>query len=179
MANEEHLAILSQGVGVWNAWRAAHPEIRPNLRSADLHSTFLRDANLAHANLTHANLARAILTHATLTHANLAAADLAAADLTAADLTAAVLADAILDQADLTNADLTNAKLGHTILTNLDLSQVRGLETVRHWGPSSIGIDTFYISQGKIPESFLRGAGIPASFIEALPSLIGKPTQER
>ena len=50
---------------------------------------------------------------------------------------------------------------------------MKGLETVDHWAPSTIGIDTIIASQGKIPESFLRGAGIPPSIIEAIPSLIG------
>jgi hypothetical protein len=30
-----------------------------------------------------------------------------------------------------------------------------------HNGPSTIGIDTIYNSGGKIPEIFLRGAGVP------------------
>ncbi len=30
MANEEHLARLKQGVAVWNQWRNAYPEIRPD-----------------------------------------------------------------------------------------------------------------------------------------------------
>jgi hypothetical protein len=31
MANKEHLAILRQGVAAWNAWRAANPNVRPDL----------------------------------------------------------------------------------------------------------------------------------------------------
>jgi hypothetical protein len=51
---------------------------------------------------------------------------------------------------------------------------VKGLETVRHEGPSTIGIDTIYRSQGKIPLAFLRGAGVPENFIEDIGSLVGK-----
>jgi TIR domain len=54
-----------------------------------------------------------------------------------------------------------------------DLSEVKGLETVDHGGPSSIGIDTLYKSVGKIPEAFLRGCGVPDDFITYFPSLIG------
>jgi hypothetical protein len=44
---------------------------------------------------------------------------------------------------------------------------------INHRGPSTISIDTIIRSQGKIPESFLRGAGVPDAIIEAIPSLIG------
>jgi hypothetical protein len=47
----------------------------------------------------------------------------------------------------------------------------KGLDTVRHDGPSTIGIDTIYRSQGKIPLTFLRGAGVPDIFIEYMGSL--------
>ncbi len=55
-----------------------------------------------------------------------------------------------------------------------DLSNVKGLEKVRHYGPSTIGIDTLYRSRGKIPLAFLRGAGVPDNFIEYMGSLTGK-----
>jgi len=54
------------------------------------------------------------------------------------------------------------------------LSLVNGLESVTHHGPSSIGIDTFFQSKGKIPEVFLRGAGVPDSFIHYAASLVGE-----
>jgi hypothetical protein len=52
------------------------------------------------------------------------------------------------------------------------LSTIKGLETVIHDGPSTIGIDTLYNSQGKIPEVFLRGCGVPENLIIYLPSLV-------
>src|SRR5262249_3114969 len=42
-----------------------------------------------------------------------------------------------------------------------------------HDGPSTIGIDTIFRSKGKIPEVFLRGAGVPDSLITYVGSLIG------
>lgn len=48
------------------------------------------------------------------------------------------------------------------------------LGTIRHVGPSTIGVDTLFRSKGKIPEVFLRGAGVPESLIEYLGSLTGK-----
>lgn len=41
-------------------------------------------------------------------------------------------------------------------------------------GPSTVGIDTIYRSKGNIPESFLRGAGVPDNFIEYMHSLTGQ-----
>jgi hypothetical protein len=45
MANEEHLALLQQGVEVWNAWRKRNWEV-----SVDLACVNLRGANLQGAN---------------------------------------------------------------------------------------------------------------------------------
>ncbi len=35
MANPEHLAILKQGVELWNKWRDEHPGMTPYLRAVD------------------------------------------------------------------------------------------------------------------------------------------------
>jgi hypothetical protein len=50
---------------------------------------------------------------------------------------------------------------------------VKGIETIEHQGPSTIGIDTIYLSKGKIPAEFLRSAGVPDNFIEFMSSLVG------
>jgi len=42
-----------------------------------------------------------------------------------------------------------------------------------HHRPSTVGVDTLVKSNGKIPALFLRGCGVPDSWIEYLPSLIG------
>jgi hypothetical protein len=34
MANEEHLAILRQGIEVWNKWRGKHMGVRPDFAAA-------------------------------------------------------------------------------------------------------------------------------------------------
>ena len=36
MANDEHVAILKQGVAAWNAWRRKNRDVRPDLQGADL-----------------------------------------------------------------------------------------------------------------------------------------------
>ena len=51
MANPEHLSILKQGVQVWNNWRSEKPNIRPDLRTADLFRFHLKGAFLLGVNL--------------------------------------------------------------------------------------------------------------------------------
>jgi len=46
MANQEHLAILKQGVSAWNRWRVDNPTIRADLEGAYLEGADLRGANL-------------------------------------------------------------------------------------------------------------------------------------
>src|SRR5207245_2808949 len=69
--------------------------------------------------------------------------------------------------------DLTTSYYARTIFAEVDLSTVKGLETVRHRSPCTVGIDTLYMSKGKIPAAFLRGCGVPDGLITYLPSLIG------
>jgi hypothetical protein len=202
MANDEHLKVLMQGVNVWNHWREDNLETRPDLEdvdlsAADLAATNLADANLSAAslaavNLTAANLAEADLSRANLTAANLSGAHLAGAQLSSANLIGAHFTGANLNGANLSGANLTEVHLtrtglagtnlsesilGWNVISDVDLSEVKGLQSIIHAGPSSIGIDTIYKSAGSIPEVFLRGAGVPDNFIEYMPHLIGDAIQ--
>ena len=170
MADQKQLDILKQGVVAWNEWRGEHLGVRPDLIGANLRGAKLNNANFSHANLSHATLSAATLYRATLS-----SADLSTADLSDVNLRAATLSHATLNNATLSHADLGNATVGYTSFVDVDLSVVKNLETVRHQAPSSIGIDTIYRSQGKIPEAFLRGAGVPDSFLEYMRSLVGNP----
>jgi Pentapeptide repeats (8 copies) len=51
MANDEHVALLKQGVTAWNAWRDENPNIHPDLREADLTGADLTGADLFGATL--------------------------------------------------------------------------------------------------------------------------------
>jgi uncharacterized protein YjbI with pentapeptide repeats len=138
------------------------------LRSADFRKANLRRAKLGFASLFAANLGEADLREAGLAGANLNEASLYAVNLCEGNLLWASLSGKILS-----GADLSGAILGWTTFADNDLSTVKGLETVSHKGPSRIGIDTLLKSDGKIPEVFLRGAGVPEDFITFVPSLIG------
>jgi hypothetical protein len=201
MANSEHLAIVKQGTDALNLWRKKNV-VRPDLRGADLRGADLTGANLSGANLTEAHLTRATLGGANLSKAklrwayvgwaNLNAANLSGADLTNAYLSWANLTETHLTGAHLTGANLTKSNLteanliktnvhgtqvGWTIFASVDLSEVEGLETVEHIGPSTIGIDTIFKSKGIIPQVFLRGCGVPDTFIEYAASLVGQPIE--
>ena len=188
MANEEHLRILKQGVEAWNQWREENPGILwpelsgADLREADLREAWLTQADLSGADLIEADLREAWLNGADLSWAALRGADLRGADLSwavliEADLRGAYLSGADLSRANLREADLREARVGWTTFGGVDLSMVKGLKTVVHESPSTIGIDTIYRSKGNIPEAFLRGAGVPDTFIEYIATLVGKPIQ--
>ena len=132
-------------------------------------------ANLDSANFTEANLARASLVNSDLSLAILTNANLTGAKLGNANLKRASLVGTNLSGANLSDADLSDAEIGFTLFVNNDLRLVKGLTSVFHTGSSSIGIGTIYRSEGNIPEIFLRGAGVPDTFITYLRSLVGKP----
>src|SRR6266699_1899693 len=71
MANQEHLAILKQGVKVWNKWREEHSDIQPDLSDANLYQANLYQANLYQANLSKADLRRSSLVDTNLSYATL------------------------------------------------------------------------------------------------------------
>jgi uncharacterized protein YjbI with pentapeptide repeats len=182
MANQEHLKMLDKGVEKWNQWRKDNPAIVPDLIDADLSNANLIEADLSNANLIEANLEQANFYSAKLTNAKLMEADLnnaylSFANLIDADLTEACLDFANLIEADLTGADFSRAWMWGTILASNDLSEVKGLETVYHRGPSYIGIDTLYRSGGKISETFLRECGVQENFITYIKSLVTNPIE--
>lgn len=145
---------------------------RTKLGGAQLLEADLSRANLEGADLFGANLRGAILKDANLKEVNLSWADLRNADLRGATLVRATLSLSSVD-----GADLSQSTIGSTTFGDLDLSRTRGLGTAIHEGPSTVGIDVIYRSGGKIPEAFLRGAGIPDTFITYIDSLVGQPIQ--
>ncbi len=142
-----------------------------DLSRTDLRGADLQGADLARADLRDANLIGASLPETNLSRAQLGGADMTEADLSDADLTEADLHGANLSGANLSGANLSGAALVATLFAGVDLGGVVGLESVRHDGPSSVGVDTLYLSQGQIPEAFLRGCGVPDLLIRYLPDL--------
>ncbi len=146
MATEEHLAILKQGVQVWNKWRSENTDVDADLSHADLSYADLIDANLRLANLSNANLSNANLSYANLRRADLLDADLRGADLSSADLGGANLSSANLSNAYLSSADLGGANLSSANLSSANLSNayLRGAD----------------LSSANLSNAYLRGADL-------------------
>jgi uncharacterized protein YjbI with pentapeptide repeats len=198
MANEEQLKILKNGVPAWNKWREENYDIKIDLQEADLRGNILIGVNFSQANLVGANLCKADLRGANFQVARLSRADLNEALLNIADFEGADLEEANLREADihtvnlspvnLTKTDLRNAKIwrvnfwgttfkqtklngaeiGLAIFGNNNLWDVEGLDEVNHTSASTIGADTIKLSNGKIPEKFLRGCGLSDWEIESV-----------
>lgn len=156
-----------------------------DLSEADLRGSHLQGANLLRANLSGANLQRAVLSGADLALVNFSSANLSRAEVNGTDLTDADLTNTNLTDADLTHAllhrthllhaDLSRTKVGWTVFADVDLSRVKGLETVKHVGPSTLGMDTMYRSKGQIPDVFLRSAGIVEELLRTVQLLTNQP----
>lgn len=104
MANEEHLAILKQGVEVWNEWRKKNFTEKVNLAGINLRGAELIDINLVESDLNNADLS----------DTNLRRANLNGAFLCKAKLSGVYLRDSNLNWANFRSANLTEANLGRT-----------------------------------------------------------------
>ena len=150
-----------------------------DLSGACLEGACLTEAQLLEADLSQARLGSAMLDAADLGAANLKLCDLRDADLRhanlrRADLRACELAAAHLGGAALGGAQLAGARLRDTLLVGVDLSTVKGLQSVRHLGPSSIATDTMSRTAAGLSsdsprlrevESLYRGAGVEEHLI--------------
>jgi TIR domain-containing protein/pentapeptide repeat protein len=149
---------------------------RAKLKRADLRLAKLTGADLSGAILHNANLFNANLSKANLIGADLSAANLTRADLTEAAVSDALLKDTNLSSANLTGADVRGALLYETVLANIDLTGVNGLESCRHSGPSFIDLTTLQKSN-PLPLAFLQGVGLPDSAIGYICTILSQPVQ--
>jgi uncharacterized protein YjbI with pentapeptide repeats len=166
------------------------PAVLNDLLSADILSMFdgkndpsslYQSTNLRGAKLVGAQLNRADLNHTVMSGANLSSAfldgtHLRDVDLRGADLSGANLRKADLRSVNLSGANLTATKLLETVFVDVDLTNVVGLDRCIHDGSSIIDHRTLQRS-GPLPLAFLRGVGLPDSWIEYLPSLLNQPIQ--
>ena len=142
MANNRHLAILLQGEEVWNAWRNENPDIRPDLRGAEL-SCQTPDGLLRRwiigggRGYRRGYLLRLNLQDADLRKADLSGSDFQDANLKRANLENCYLPDAELSNANFEHANLEGSTLGHAsfVGTKLPRANLRRAELAytRHY----------------------------------------------
>ena len=151
-----------------------------DLRESDFSEAILKKTYLIRADLVGAELFEADLERADFRWAFLIGSDLRRANLFRADLRWAYLIESNLSDADLSEANLSEANFSKTDVSratfrdavvawsnfgDIDLSMAKGLHSIKHFGPSTVGIDTIHRSKGQISEAFLEGAGVPQKFI--------------
>lgn len=203
MTKDEMVHLLKTDVGKWNRGRPDASKTKLDLSGTNFEGCDLRSARLSFtdmtgvrfgtadlsgANLSGASFANTQFRDATLREVTALATDFTGAHFDGSNLTGAELKGCNCDKADFRDTILSGAQfqwcdlLGtnfsgavfhQTLLLDLDLSATTGLDDIRRGGPCTLGLDTIYRSQGKIPESFLREVGVPEEFIRYMPSLIG------
>jgi uncharacterized protein YjbI with pentapeptide repeats len=150
---------------------------KAHLRGAYMVEAQLIRANLSGAALNGANFRKASLTGADLRESDLSGALLDETDMSGADLSRADLGRTVFRGANLANADFSGAEIGWATFARVDLSGVKGLTDMKHRGPSTVGIDTVYLSHGSIPATFLKGVGAPDTFIDFAATAVGQAIQ--
>jgi hypothetical protein len=180
-----------EGVEAWNAWRhqtRKNPFDRVvltgsvdstgrNLQGINLSDLVVSGMGFRGANLRKADLSDSIVEFADFVDADLAGAKFHGASVyqsnfSRANLEYAQLVHCHFHEVQLTDANLRRALIADMTWARLDLSKVKELDTANHLGPSSIGIDTVFLSGGCIPEVFLREAGVPDGLIALQQSLV-------
>ena len=181
MGDPKHVDVLNQGVPAWNRWRRENPLVIPNLSGAELKNAKLGGIDFSRAYFGYgtpgtqgvyfeAGIHEANLTGADLSYANLIGVDLRGADLRGSDLFRTVFG-----KCDLSGVDFAGSHMSGTIFAEVKLSGSKGLDEVRHTGPTTIGIDSIYLSEGNISERFLLDAGVPEPFMAYALSLVAQP----
>lgn len=164
---------------------------KTNLCAVALSDANLEGASLVGANLSGTRLTNAVLRSVNFDNASFNGTDCSSADFSDSNLTGVFLrnvncenanlewtylAQAVFRRANLKGARFRGAHLA-TGFDDVDLGHVQGLDEVMHVGPSSFGIDTLYRSAGKLPQSFLRDAGVPENFLAYADSLTVRPIE--
>lgn len=203
MANPKHLQTLRKGVEAWNNWRLLNDKVQPDLRGLNLAKinleganltdtklgkTILRGANLNRVNFSRAELigtdfsdatiqfsrfVRTVIQNVSFKNAELSHSFFFRGCWNGIKLTGACLYGTTFHDCEMTKVDFGRAELLSTIFSNVDFKGAIGLDKANHEGPLTIGTDTLYRTGGKIPDNFLRDAGVPEGLISFLPALIG------
>lgn len=168
MADFSQVDLLrQQGVAGWNRFRRNNPDVPTNLSRSRFADLDLRGIDLHETNLAGTDLSGANLSGSHLEGANLALADLSRTNLTDVDLTNADLQGANLRGALCRRTRFYAARLGRTVFGATDLSDARGLKSLRHEGPSTLDVKTL-VSSWPLPIGFITECGLPDENVAAI-----------
>ena len=137
----------------------------------DFNDADLSDSFFDNTRLVNSTLEGTLLTRVGLGRSRFEGCSFRGAKLHKADLTMS-----LFERCEFEEADLADAVLHTTVFANCHLAGSRNLETIRHNGSSSIGVDTLVRSPG-LPESFLRGCGLPDDVITYATALAANPIE--
>jgi hypothetical protein len=176
MANPEHVAKLKEGVEAWNEWRKTSKE-RPDLSEVELYGDSLDKYDLRYADFSGASLTVVRLRSASCDECCFEGAVLIGVHfiftmLRRCNFKGSQIAYTAFQDCFLDDADFSTARLADNTFSGISLQGARGLDAAQS-SRNSIGIDA-YFNAGGLPESFLRGSGVPEEFIEYAASLVGK-----
>jgi uncharacterized protein YjbI with pentapeptide repeats len=115
----------------------------------------MEQTSFSMVSLPQANFDKTIIDNSKFLHCDLSGATWNNAEITNSEFHGSSFRD----------TDFDSMVLWSVSFNSIDLSLAKGLENVKFIGPSSLGVDTLYKSGGNIPESFLRGCGVPDDFI--------------
>jgi uncharacterized protein YjbI with pentapeptide repeats len=137
-----------------------------NLSGGNFYSSQMFFPNFSKANLSKAKLVWATLVRPDLSNTNLRGADLGHTFFAFPTLRA---------------TDLSGATVEGTAFITCNLSQVKGLSTIKHKAPSMIDVNTLILTSravgGKFPpeiRTFLLRAGVKKALLDVIPKIAGK-----
>ncbi|MEL7333034.1 MAG: pentapeptide repeat-containing protein [Cyanobacteria bacterium J06560_2] len=122
MTDIDFPTLASQGADTWNQWRAAHPEIQPDLSRAYLYGQTLDGFDLSNTNLERACLIGANFRGANLSGACLQSVYASSSDFSEANLTGADLRQGGFSEANFTKANLSAASAQGTEFAGADFT---------------------------------------------------------
>ncbi len=197
MGDKQAIKAAKRGSEAFNRWQIERYQLRVDLSGADLRKCDLRWTNFAGANLEGVDFTDALLTGSYFgpasfeTDAPHVSTKQVPVNLRGVSFEGAVLLAATLNYPELEGASFAHAYLGlanfrqvafkensfldaqmvNTAFNGCDLAGAQFLETVEHYGPSHVDVETLFRSRA-IPSRFLQQIGVPDTFIQYLPDLV-------